>query len=89
MAPRITVKVDQPAWLKMIREKQRPVATAAIDALREVADQSVQAGRSDIASAGRRQFLRLPSFAGTNIGWFCIDFRVNHRFRRTRVTGKP
>jgi hypothetical protein len=38
---------------------------------------------------GRRQFLRLPGFTGTNIGWFCIDFRVNHRFRRTRVTGKP
>lgn len=49
----IKVTVDQPAWLKMIRDKQRPVATAAVAALRDVAAQSVQEGRSNIASAGR------------------------------------
>ena len=45
--------VDTPAWLKMIRDKQRPVATAAVEALRDVAASSVQEGRGDIAGAGR------------------------------------
>ena len=44
--------VDQPAWLKMIRDKQRPVATAAVAALQDVAAQAVQEGRSNIAGAG-------------------------------------
>jgi len=47
------VTVDQPKWLKMIRDKQRPVATAAVAALREVAAESVQEGRQDIAASGR------------------------------------
>jgi hypothetical protein len=36
----------------MIRAKQRPVAEAAVGALRDVAAMSVQQGRRDIASAG-------------------------------------
>jgi Family of unknown function (DUF6441) len=50
---RIKVTVDQPAWLEMIRDKQRPVTTAAVAALREVADDAVEEGRSNIAGAGR------------------------------------
>ena len=53
MAAKFKVKVDQPAWLKMIRDKQRPVATAAVAALRETAANAVQEGRSNIAGAGR------------------------------------
>jgi hypothetical protein len=49
---RLKVKVDTPAWLQMIRDKQRPVATAAVAALRDVAAESVQEGRSNIAAAG-------------------------------------
>ena len=45
--------VDQSAWLKLIREKQRPIATAAIAALRETAANAVQEGRSNIAGAGK------------------------------------
>ena len=52
MAAGIKVTVDQPKWLKMIRDKQRPVATAAVAALREVAADAVQEGRSNIAGAG-------------------------------------
>jgi Family of unknown function (DUF6441) len=47
------VTVDQPAWLRMIRDKQRPVATAAVAALRDVAASSVQEGRSKISGSGR------------------------------------
>ena len=50
---KIKVTVDQPAWLKMIRDKQRPVATAAVAALRETAANAVQEGRSNIAGAGK------------------------------------
>lgn len=49
---RFKVTVDEPAWLKMIREKQRPVAEAAVAALRETAADSVQEGRRNIAGAG-------------------------------------
>lgn len=51
--PGFKVTVDQPTWLRMIRDKQRPVATAAIAALREAAADSVQEGRANIAGAGR------------------------------------
>jgi Family of unknown function (DUF6441) len=53
MALKFKATVDQPAWLKMIRDKQRPVATAAVAALRETAANSVQEGRSNIAGAGK------------------------------------
>jgi len=53
MASRFKVKVDQPRWLEMIRDKQRPVATAAVAALRETAANAVQDGRSNIAGAGK------------------------------------
>src|SRR6185436_20284840 len=53
MAAKITVKADMPAWLRAIREKQRPVAEAAVAALRETAANAVQDGRKDIAGAGR------------------------------------
>lgn len=49
----LKVTVEQPDWLKAIREKQRPVATAAVAALREAAADAVQEGRKNIASAGR------------------------------------
>ena len=52
MAVRFKVKVDEPTWVKMIRDKQRPVATAAVAALRETAANAVQEGRSNIAAAG-------------------------------------
>ena len=47
------VKVDQPKWLKMIREKQRPVAAAAMGALVQVANDAVAEGRKQIAATGR------------------------------------
>jgi hypothetical protein len=53
MATKFKVTVDQPRWLRIIRDKQRPVATAAVAALNEVAANAVQEGRSNIASAGR------------------------------------
>jgi hypothetical protein len=54
MPVKFKVKViDQSAWIKMIREKQRPIATAAVAALRETAANAVQEGRSNIAGAGR------------------------------------
>ena len=46
-------QVDQPAWLKMIRDKQRPVATAAVAALRETAANAVQEGRRTSPPPGR------------------------------------
>jgi hypothetical protein len=52
LKPKFTVKVDEPKWLQMIRDKQRPVATAAVQALRDVAADAVQEGRADIAAAG-------------------------------------
>jgi hypothetical protein len=53
MAAKFKVTVDQPRWLQMIRDKQRPVATAAVAALRETAANAVQEGRSNIAGAGK------------------------------------
>jgi hypothetical protein len=53
MAVKFKVTVDQPRWLQMIRDKQRPVATAAVAALRETAANAVQEGRSNIAGAGQ------------------------------------
>src|SRR5215510_9896083 len=52
MPAKFTVKVDQSAWLKMIRDKQRPVATAAVEALQEVASEAVVEGRANIAGSG-------------------------------------
>jgi len=53
MATKFKVKADTPRWLEMIRDKQRPVVTAAVAALRETAANAVQEGRSNIAGAGR------------------------------------
>ena len=47
------VTSDPPDWLQAIRDKQQPVAEAAVAALREVSAESVQEGRKDIAAAGR------------------------------------
>jgi hypothetical protein len=47
------VTSNTPDWLQAIRDKQRPVAEAAVATLRETAANSVQEGRQDIASAGR------------------------------------
>ena len=56
MALGFRVKIDTPQWIKMIREKQHPIAEAAVAALRDVAAMTVQEGRADIAAAG-------PNFA--------------------------
>jgi hypothetical protein len=52
VAFKLNFKFDEPAWLKLIRDKQRPVATAAVAALRETAANAVQEGRQNIAAAG-------------------------------------
>src|SRR5580765_4765800 len=52
MSPRFTVRTNEPAWLKLIRDKQRAVATAAVAALRETAANAVQEGRQNIGAAG-------------------------------------
>jgi len=46
------VTSNTPDWLKAIRDRQKPVAEAAVASLREVASTSVQEGRKDIAAAG-------------------------------------
>lgn len=53
MPAQFKVTVDTPRWLQMIRDKQRPVATAAVAALREAATDAVQEGRQNIAGSGR------------------------------------
>jgi hypothetical protein len=57
MAVTFRVKIDTPRWIEMVREKQYPIAAAAVAALRDVAAISVQEGRADIAAAG-------PNFRG-------------------------
>ena len=52
MALKFKVKADPPEWLKVIRDKQRAVATASVAALREASADAVEEGRADIASAG-------------------------------------
>ena len=49
----IKVTADIPAWLQAMRNKEKPVAEAAVMALRETAANAVQQGRKDIAGAGR------------------------------------
>jgi hypothetical protein len=53
MAAKINVTVDTPRWLQMIRDKQRPVATAAVAALRETAANALQEGRGNIGGSGK------------------------------------
>jgi hypothetical protein len=53
MAGEFKVKVDEPKWLKMIREKKRPIAGAAVGALVQVANDAVAEGRKQIAASGR------------------------------------
>jgi Family of unknown function (DUF6441) len=53
MPMKLNVKFDQPLWLLKIREDQQAVATAAVAALRDVAAESVQEGRRNIAGAGK------------------------------------
>jgi hypothetical protein len=74
-SPKFKVTVDQPAWLRMIREKQRPVATAAVAALRETAANAVQEGRQQIAVSGR--FTR---------GWVS---GLQYRTKDATVAGEP
>ena len=77
MAVRFKVKVDEPTWVKMIRDKQRQVATAAVAALRETAANAVQEGRRNIASAG-------PGFAKS--GW---QSGLQYRTSGTTEGGEP
>lgn len=53
MAAKFKVKVASPAWIKMIREEEQPLATAAVAALRQTAANAVKEGRSNIAGSGR------------------------------------
>jgi hypothetical protein len=53
MALKLKVKADPPAWLKMIRDEQRAVATASVAALREASADAVEEGRDNIAGSGR------------------------------------
>lgn len=53
MDAKFTVKKEPSSWLEAIRAKQRPVAEAAVAALRETAANAVQEGRKNIAGAGR------------------------------------
>lgn len=46
------VKADPFGFVQAIREKQRPVATAAVAALRETASDAVEEGRENIAGSG-------------------------------------
>jgi len=46
------VKTDQSVWQRMLEEKRRKVATAAVAALRETAANAVQEGRQNIGEAG-------------------------------------
>lgn len=47
-----TVKTNEAAWLAIIRNKRRPIAVAAVAALRETAANAVQEGRQNIGAAG-------------------------------------
>ena len=47
------VSTDAAAFRKAIRDKQRPVAEAAVAALRETSANAVKEGRKNIAGAGR------------------------------------
>jgi hypothetical protein len=73
MPLKFKAKVEKSAWIKAIREKQRPVASAAVAALREVASEAVDEGRENIAAAGRfgptwQQGLRRKIVHGTDHG---------------------
>jgi hypothetical protein len=71
------LKADIPAMAKLIRDKQRPVATAAVAALRETAANAVQEGRTNIASAG-------PGFAKS--GW---QSGLQYRTKGAAEGGEP
>jgi hypothetical protein len=53
MVAQFKVAVDQPQWRKMINEIKFPIASAAVQALRETASNTVDEGRQNIASSGR------------------------------------
>jgi len=81
------VTVDKPAWLKSIRDKQRPVATAAVAALREAAADAVQEGRQNIAGSGQfgpkwREGLQYRTFDAERDGQPSLQARavVFHKF---------
>jgi hypothetical protein len=89
MPAKFKVTVATPAWIKMVREKERPVATAAVAALREVAKESVDEGRADIAAAGtgftHKQWvsgLRFRTVGATKGGEPSLDAKaiISHRY---------
>src|SRR5262249_14405584 len=53
MVARFNVSVNVEEWRQMIREKQKPVIDAEVQALRETAENAVDEGRRNIAAAGR------------------------------------
>jgi len=52
MAVRVRIKVDAPKLSRMFLEKTRPIATAAVAALKQVSEDAVEEGRDDIGRAG-------------------------------------
>jgi hypothetical protein len=52
MAVRVRIKVDAPKLSRMFLEKARPIATAAVAALKQVSEDAVDEGRADIGRAG-------------------------------------
>lgn len=52
MVAKFKVKADPFGLVEMMRDRQRAVATAAVEALREVATDAVEEGRDNIAGSG-------------------------------------
>jgi hypothetical protein len=52
MAPKLTVKFNQPLWLLNLLAGEQAIAPAAVAALRETAANAVQEGRQNIGAAG-------------------------------------
>jgi hypothetical protein len=53
MALKMKVKADPLGIIEMIRDKQRAVATASVEALREASADAVDEGRDNIAGSGK------------------------------------
>jgi|SRR5215475_1735437 len=83
--PKFKITVDQPAWLKMIRDKQRPVASAAVNALQEAAGDSVDEGRRQIAASGRFAEA-LPAVQKKRPGW---QSGLRFRMQDAETGGEP
>lgn len=84
MAAGFKVTVDQPKWLKLIRDKQRAVAGSAVGALVQVANDAVAEGREQIAASGRFGAARRTMRAGPT--WLT---GLKARMRDAKDGGEP